>query len=291
VTRALALLEAADVPNPVRRKLPARVRRRGVEVAVGVALVFGAGVAAANNGAVDQLWRDARATVSRVVFGDGAPNRSAAPAPSGVRVEAPLPTEAPAATAAASEPVATSAPSAVQVADARDESADGGLGPSSNPVRGRGASAAEGRVKLEAPRESPAELFERAGVARRAGAPEALGLYERLLREHPGSAEAGLARAIVARLRLDRGDLTEALRGFDSYLGQGGGALGEEALAGRAMTLGRMGKTAEESQAWSELLARFPRSSDAAKARRRLADIASEASARPKPAGAEHDPL
>ena len=79
-----------------------------------------------------------------------------------------------------------------------------------------------------------------------------------------------MSRAIVGRLLLDRGDPAGALARFDSYLAAGGGDLGEEAMVGRATALDRLGKTDEATGAWSALVAAFPVSPYAARARARL---------------------
>lgn len=118
--------------------------------------------------------------------------------------------------------------------------------------------------------DTASSLFERASAARRQGrAGEAAALYQELQARFPRSSEAQLAVVLMARAHLDQGNAAAALAGFDAYL-RGGGALREEAMAGRALALGRLGRTAEEQQAWSALLAAFPRTSYAALAEKRL---------------------
>ncbi|HZO11640.1 MAG TPA: tetratricopeptide repeat protein [Polyangiaceae bacterium] len=125
-----------------------------------------------------------------------------------------------------------------------------------------------------APDVSAAELFHRANAARRAGnAAEAARLYRLLQQRFPGSREAGASRLALARLLLDRlGDAAGALALFDQALASGG-VLAEEALLGRAMALGRLGRTADERAAWETFLARYPNSVNAERARRRLDEL------------------
>jgi len=118
---------------------------------------------------------------------------------------------------------------------------------------------------------SAAVLFARANEARRNHEDaEAIRLYRALQARHPSSREARASRAMLGQLLLDKKDPSEALGEFDSYLGDGGGAVTEEALAGRAQALQKLGRTAEERAAWQELLKRFPGSVHAARARARL---------------------
>jgi TolA-binding protein len=120
---------------------------------------------------------------------------------------------------------------------------------------------------------SAADLFARAGEARRSRDYDgALGLYRELVAKYPGSREAAVGQAIVAQLLLDRGDAAGALGHFDEYLSQGG-PLGEDALVGRALALARLGKRQEEASAWTALLASYPRSVHAARARAQLAAV------------------
>ncbi len=117
----------------------------------------------------------------------------------------------------------------------------------------------------------PAELFDTATEARRrSDYGRSLDLDRELEQRYPTSSEAQVSRAIVGRLLLDRGDPAGALAKFDSYLAAGGGDLGEEAMVGRATALDRLGKADEATRAWSALVAAFPDSPYAARARARL---------------------
>jgi TolA-binding protein len=125
--------------------------------------------------------------------------------------------------------------------------------------------------------ESAAELFTRANLLRRRDeVSEAAGVYRELQRSFPGSAEELLSRVVLGRLLLDRlGDPTAALAQFESYLaGASQGSLREEALVGRAVALGRLGRVTDERNAWNALLDAFPRSTSAARARARIAALA-----------------
>jgi len=124
----------------------------------------------------------------------------------------------------------------------------------------------------EAP--SAGELFARANQARHQGdAREAAALYRSLERAFPKSAEAGVARVTFGRLLLDRlGEPRAALAEFDAYL-SAGGPLREEALVGRALALGRLGRSQEERASWSTLLRTFPQSTYAARAKQRISEL------------------
>jgi outer membrane protein assembly factor BamD (BamD/ComL family) len=114
-------------------------------------------------------------------------------------------------------------------------------------------------------------LFESANAARRAGDTQtALSRYDALDRQFPGTSEARLAKATTAKLLLDRGDASGALARFDSYLASGSPELREEAMAGRATALERLGRGDDESRAWASLLATYPRTPYAAHARARV---------------------
>lgn len=127
-----------------------------------------------------------------------------------------------------------------------------------------------------APREAPtaAALFSRASDLRRQGRVEqAIDTYRLLQQRHPRTREASLSFALSGRLQLERGRPAQALAEFDRYLTVGNQTtdVAEEALAGRAEALRRLGRRAEEAEAWRALLARFPGSIYAAQAHARLA--------------------
>jgi TolA-binding protein len=123
---------------------------------------------------------------------------------------------------------------------------------------------------------SAAELFSRANQARRDGkATEAVRLYRALQERFSGSSEELVSRVTLGRLLLDRlGDSRGALVQFNSYLASpGSGVLREEAMVGRALSLGRMGRTAEERAAWQALLDTFPKSTQRKRAQGRLVEL------------------
>ncbi|HMJ12918.1 MAG TPA: hypothetical protein VK524_15960 [Polyangiaceae bacterium] len=133
---------------------------------------------------------------------------------------------------------------------------------------------------------SAAELFSRANRARREGsAREAIALYRELQRSFPGRAEERVSRVTLGRLFLDRtGDPRAALAQFEGYLGSSGhSALRQEALVGRALALGRLGRGREELAAWNALLAAYPRTSYRERARARIEELTPHAPERVSP--------
>jgi hypothetical protein len=121
---------------------------------------------------------------------------------------------------------------------------------------------------------SAEELLAAANQARREhDYGEAQRLYRRLQSVHPRSREAALSHVTLGRLLLDgMGDPAGALREFDRYLGQRGHrVLDEEARVGRALAFQRLGRRAEEQEAWRDLLAHHPDTLHAERARARLA--------------------
>jgi TolA-binding protein len=119
--------------------------------------------------------------------------------------------------------------------------------------------------------EDAASLFRAANAARREGAFErAKRLYSELIARYPSSDEARLSRVSLGRLLLAKGDPSDAEREFDKYLKDGKGELAEEALASRAESLQKLGKTDAERRTWQRLLAEHPNSVYAAQAKQRL---------------------
>lgn len=119
--------------------------------------------------------------------------------------------------------------------------------------------------------ETSESLFERANRARHRGyAGEASELYRELQSHFPQSAEAHLSVALVARMQLDRGDLREALAGFERYLRGPDRALHEEAMVGCIKALVRLERTSDARDAARDLLALHPRSSFADEAKKLL---------------------
>jgi hypothetical protein len=169
------------------------------------------------------------------------------------RVPAPVPAVAP--PAAARAPIRPVDPPPAE-APAADESA-----PAKAPPSARGS--ARPAVTAEA-------LFERGEKLRReARAAAAIATYRRLQATFPATAEARLSFALAGQLLLQQGRPGDALAQFDRHLSLGG-EVGEEALAGRATALEELHRTSEAVTAWKTLLARFPRSVYAGRARARL---------------------
>jgi TolA-binding protein len=119
--------------------------------------------------------------------------------------------------------------------------------------------------------EGPAPLFGAEADARRRGdTARMLELHAELVARYPQSHEAQVSRMMVARLLLDRGDASGALSGFDAYLRAGSGELREDALAGRATALERLGRTGEARRAWMALLDQYPNTAYGGHARSRV---------------------
>jgi TolA-binding protein len=119
-----------------------------------------------------------------------------------------------------------------------------------------------------------ASLFSKANAARRRGDHEgAATTYRQLLDRYAGSPEAHESRMVVGRMLLDDGDASGALRSFEAYRSGGGGALDEEAVLGEALSLEKLGRVEEERRVWTALVAAYPDSVHADRARARLAEL------------------
>jgi tetratricopeptide (TPR) repeat protein len=121
-------------------------------------------------------------------------------------------------------------------------------------------------------------LFERAEKLRRDGRAEAaIATYRRLQATFPETAEARLSFALAGQLLLERRHPGDALAQFDRHLSAarraGEGEVGEEVLAGRATALEQLHRDADAIAAWKTLLARYPRSVYAGRARARLEQL------------------
>jgi outer membrane protein assembly factor BamD (BamD/ComL family) len=109
------------------------------------------------------------------------------------------------------------------------------------------------------PERTAVALFSEGTEARRRGdRATAMRIYGELLAKHPGAAEANATRLALGRLALDTGDSARALGLFEQYLGSGESTLREEAMAGRARALQRLGRETDERAAWTTLLQSYP---------------------------------
>jgi TolA-binding protein len=234
---------AARLAAPARR----HSKRKGASVAVALAAVTVASVAAA---ATFVIVRDAAAPQAIVTAPPGQPPPAPAPAAPRHR-SAPAPDEP---RRIAAGEIGVAEPSSKQ----------------GEPAVARSAA----RAAVEPA--SASELFSRANQARRDGkATEAVRLYRALQERFSGTNEELVSRVTLGRLLLDRlGDSRGALVQFNSYLASpGGGVLREEAMVGRALSLGRMGRAAEERAAWQALLDTFPKSTQRKRAQARLVEL------------------
>jgi hypothetical protein len=103
-------------------------------------------------------------------------------------------------------------------------------------------------------------------------------LYARVARLAAGKPAGAVAEVAIGVLLLERADGSDAraaLEAFDRYLAAApAGALREEAMAGRARALERLGERARAVAAWQALLDDHPRSLQAPLARQRLEALA-----------------
>jgi TolA-binding protein len=120
-------------------------------------------------------------------------------------------------------------------------------------------------------------MFGQANQLRERGAyDDAERAYTGLIDTYPGEPEALAAHAMLGRLLLDRGQPESALTHFDAYLRSGASTLAEEAQLGRALSLRKLGRAADEIQAWKTLLVAYPSSVHATRARQRLSELGAQ---------------
>jgi tetratricopeptide (TPR) repeat protein len=123
---------------------------------------------------------------------------------------------------------------------------------------------------------SAAALFAQALALRSEGKVDAaIAVHLRLQRLYPAAREARVSFALAGRLLLERGSPEQALAEFNQYLARPGD-VAEEALAGRATALGRLGRSSAEAEAWRDVLERHPGSVWATHAKKRLAALATK---------------
>jgi TolA-binding protein len=121
--------------------------------------------------------------------------------------------------------------------------------------------------------ETAAQLFAKANQLRRQGKDAlATDAYRELQRRFASSAEARQALVTLGWLLLDRARPTEALQQFELYLKRGGAA-SEDALVGQALAQQRLGRAADERRTLTALVASYPASANAARAKKRLAEL------------------
>lgn len=120
---------------------------------------------------------------------------------------------------------------------------------------------------------SAASLFEEASALRDRNRPDqAVVVFRKLQQLYPRARETRISFALAGRMLLDHGRPAQALSQFDQHLAQDGEA-SEEALAGRATALGRLGRTSAESETWRRLLAAYPSTVYASQAKDRLSEL------------------
>jgi tetratricopeptide (TPR) repeat protein len=114
-------------------------------------------------------------------------------------------------------------------------------------------------------------LFARASDLRdRNRADEAIAVFRKLQQLFPKTRESRVSFAVAGRMLLDRGRPAQALAQFDRHLAYGGEA-SQEALAGRAIALGQMGRLSAERETWQRMLDSYPGTVYTSQARERLA--------------------
>jgi hypothetical protein len=271
VERLFASRELDPARAPARERGPRRIPPLATRVALGLALLLGTSVAASALvlGTRGRLWDVAEREAPREPVGHARRASRARPEESGAEPLADAPAApAPAKPTPAVAPLAPAPPAVAPVALlARPQSPRRAVAP-----RERLAT-----DDVHSRDESAAALFGAAESARGQGDfAEARRLYAQLASRFHGTREELSARVLGGQMMLD--DLDEpaaALRSFERYLrDEPNGTLAEEALLGRAQALRRLGRADTEAAAWSDLLARYPRSVHAELARERLAALA-----------------
>jgi hypothetical protein len=163
------------------------------------------------------------------------------------------------------EPPAARAPTrAIEVAPAEAP------GPAQEPAPAERPPVKTSAHRFAPPAVTAAALFEQGERLRREGrADAAIAIYRRLQATFPETPEGRLSFAFAGQLLLKQRRPDDALAQFDRHL-KAGGEVGEEALAGRATALEELHRTADAVAAWKSLLARYPGSVYAERARTRL---------------------
>jgi TolA-binding protein len=124
--------------------------------------------------------------------------------------------------------------------------------------------------------DTAASLFTQANAVRRAGeVGRAIALYQALRQRFPDSEEAHLSSISQGDLLLGEGEPGRAIAAYSAYLRAAPrGSLTEEALFGKARSLGLLDRQREERETWQELTRRFPHSAYRPAAQRRVRELA-----------------
>lgn len=235
--------------------LARRPRRTTIVLLVAAAVM--AASAAGATGLTGRLWLGLRSNPQEVTHATGGAMPKATPAPMNAGASALAGPAAPTDVVEAPslpEPVTAAPPPEVALAPARAVA----LTPARTIAPSPTAAVAPSAVVAPAPTTASA-LFDSANAARRDGdTAVALVRYDALDQQFPQTAEARVAKATTGKLLLDRGDAAGALVRFDAYLASGASELREEAMAGRATALERLGRVDDEVRAWATLLAAYP---------------------------------
>jgi TolA-binding protein len=272
---------AAPLPTLTPLAARRRVGRSRLAASLAFAAVLVAGVAAAAGFSGVMRGGDAPAAEPLPAASIVASGKQTTTPPRKVRRAAPVDEPAPgdavdAPSEAQGEPPAAAGPAPTEQMPAAAPAAAGAhaaVGPAADAAPALPPAHAVASPVAAAPGgpEGAGALLAAAGEARgRGDEAEATRLYQQLLVRHPATREASVARAVLGRMLLARGDSASALDRFDEYLRSGERTLSEEAMVGRARTLERLGRRDEEAKAWSALLQAYPGSAHAARARARL---------------------